>query len=265
MRLLKKVLIVLAIGLVLVVAGAYFLQEKFIFLPSKLPQDFVYEFDHDFDEIFIDTEDGARLNALHFKQEKPRGIIVYYHGNAGDLSKWGQITSYFLQFNYEVLVMDYRGYGKSTGKLSEEALYKDAQLVYDKARELLPDRKIIVYGRSIGTAIASKIASKNDPATLILETPFYDFRKLVKQKAPYVPQALLKYDFPTAHFADDVKCKVLIIHGTDDGIVPFESGLELYKVLPEKTRSFVKVEGGKHNDLINFKEYRYAIRNELQL
>ena len=265
MRIIKKVLLFLAILLVVVVAGAYFLQEKFIFLPSKLSEEYVYEFEHDFDELFIETEDGAKLNALHFKNENPRGIIVYYHGNAGDLSKWGQITSHFMQYKYDVLVMDYRGYGKSTGKISEQALYSDAQLFYDKAKELVPNKRIIVYGRSIGTAMASYVASKNDPYTLILETPFYNFKKLVKQKVPYLPIGLLKYEFPTADFADDVKCKIVIIHGTDDGIVPYDSGKQLYMVLPEKQRNLVTIKGGKHNDLINFQEYRYAIGKELRL
>jgi pimeloyl-ACP methyl ester carboxylesterase len=160
--------------------------------------------------------------------------------------------------------MDYRGYGKSTGKLSEEILYKDAQLVYDKAKELLPDRRVIVYGRSIGTPIAAYVASKNDPNTLILETPFYNFKKLVKQTAPYVPLGLVKYEFPTADFADDVKCRIVIIHGTDDGIVPYESGQQLFMVLPEDQREMVKIEGGKHNDLFNFQEYNYAIGKELR-
>ncbi|NNF29756.1 MAG: alpha/beta hydrolase [Flavobacteriaceae bacterium] len=263
MRLLKKVLLFIVATIVIVLMGAYLLQEKFIFLPSKLPQEYVYEFDHDFEELFIETEDGARLNALHFKQENPRGIIVYYHGNAGDLSRWGEITSYFLQYNYEVLVMDYRTYGKSTGKISEKALYRDAQLFYNKAKELFPEGKIVVYGRSIGTPIAAYVASKNDPKKLILETPFYDFKKLVKDKFPLVPLGLLKYEFPTAHFADDVKCRIVIIHGTDDGIIPFEMGMQLYSVLPEEERNFITVKGGKHNDLITFQEYRLTIYKEL--
>jgi fermentation-respiration switch protein FrsA (DUF1100 family) len=188
---------------------------------------------------------------------------VYYHGNAGDLSRWGEVTSFFLQYNYEVLVMDYRTYGKSTGKLSEKALYSDAQLFYDKAKELFPEGKIIVYGRSLGTAMAAYVASKNKPKKLILETPFHDFKKLVQDKVPYVPIKLLKYDFPVAYFADDVKCRVVIIHGTDDGIVPFRFGETLYKVLPQEQRSFVTVEGGKHNDLINFPAYRLTIYKEL--
>lgn len=263
MKTLKRVFLFILAAAVIVIMGAYLLQEKFIFLPSKLPQEYVYEFDHDFEELFIDTEDGARLNALHFKQENPRGIIVYYHGNAGDLSRWGKVTSYFLQFNYEVLVMDYRTYGKSTGKLSEKALYSDAQLFYDKAKELFPEGNIIVYGRSLGTAMAAYVASKNKPKKLILETPFYDFRKLVQEKVPYLPIKLLKYDFPVAYFTDDVKCRIVIIHGTDDGVVPFEFGEKLYKTLPIEQRSFVTVDGGKHNDLINHQAYRLTIYKEL--
>jgi hypothetical protein len=263
MRLFKRILLFVVAAGVIVFMGAYLLQEKFIFLPSKLSQEYVYEFDHDFEELFIETEDGARLNALHFKQEQPRGIIVYYHGNAGDLSRWGEITSFFLQYNYEVLVMDYRTYGKSTGKISEKALYSDAQLFYNKAKELFPEGKIIVYGRSIGTPIAAYVASRNDPKKLILETPFYDFKKLVKNKFPLVPVGLLKYEFPTANFTDDVKCRIVIIHGTDDGIVPFEMATLLYKTMPEEERNFVTVKGGKHNDLITFPEYRLMIYKEL--
>ena len=172
MRALKRILLFVVSAGIIVIMGAYLFQEKFIFLSTKLDQDYVYQFEHEFEELFIETEDGARLNGLHFKQENPRGIIVYYHGNAGDLSRWGLITSYFLKFNYEVLVMDYRGYGKSTGKISEAALYNDANLFYDKAKEQFPERNIIVYGRSLGTAIAANVASKNNPKKLVLETPF---------------------------------------------------------------------------------------------
>ena len=264
MRKLRRSLFFILIAGILVVMGAYLLQEKFIFLPSKLPQDYVYNFDHNFEELFVDTDDGARLNALHFRVEKPRGIVVYYHGNAGDLSRWGTICSSFLEHKYDVLVMDYRTYGKSTGKLSEDALYKDAELFYKKAQSLFPENKIIVYGRSIGTPLASYIASKNAPKKLILETPFYDFKKLVKAKVPYLPvNKLLKYDFPTSKFVKEVSCPITIIHGTDDGVVPFESGKLLYSIIPEEQRTMVRIKGGKHNDLITFPEYRMAIYKAL--
>lgn len=265
MRKIRNFLFFILFAGILVVMGTYLLQEKFIFLPTTLDRDYQYTFDQDFEELFIETSDGASLNALHFKLEKPRGIIVYYHGNAGDLSRWGNITSYFTEHNYEVLVMDYRTYGKSTGKLSEEALYSDASLFYEKAKQLFPENQIIVYGRSLGSAMASYVASKNKPKKLILETPFYDLRRLVKKKVSYFPaiSGLLKYKFPTAEFVNDVTCPITIIHGTKDGVVPFESAELLYSTIDPAQRKLVVVPEGKHNNLITFPHYTLAIQKEL--
>ncbi len=265
MRKIKKLLLFILFTGIIIVMAAYLLQEKLIFLPTRLSQEYVYNFDHDHEELFIDTPDGARLNALHFKLEDPKGIIVYYHGNAGDLSRWGVVTSYFLQYNYEVLVMDYRTYGKSTGKLSEDALYADAILFYEKAKELFIEDRIVVYGRSLGTSIASYVAANNAPKKLILESPFCDFKKLVKAKVPYLPvDKLLKYNFPTAKFAAEVTCPITIIHGTDDEVVPYESGKKLFSVLSKEKHTMVTVEGGGHNDLVNFPAYQRSIDKELQ-
>lgn len=260
----KQIVIALLLLAGVFFMGTYYLQEKFIFLPTKLEQDYQYSFDADFEELFFETEDGARLNALHLKAEKPRGIIVYYHGNAGDLSRWGSICTYFLEHNYDVLVWDYRTYGKSTGKLSEAAMYEDAKLIYKKAMEWYPEDKIVVYGRSLGTGLASFVASKYEPRRLILETPFYDFTSLVKEKVPYLPvDRLLKYRFNNAKHVDDVKCRIIIIHGDQDSVVPQSHGTRLYQVIPEELRKFVGIPGGKHNDLINFDKYRLTIYKEL--
>ncbi len=99
----------------------YFLQEKFIFLPSKLPQDYAYSFAFPHTEFNLETPDGAKLNGLHFKNGNSKGVILYFHGNAGDLSRWGEIALFFVEKQYDVVIMDYRTYGKSTGKLSPQA------------------------------------------------------------------------------------------------------------------------------------------------
>ncbi|NNE03974.1 MAG: alpha/beta hydrolase, partial [Eudoraea sp.] len=113
---------VLIVFIIFAASMLYFIQEKLIFLPTKLPVDFEYSFQYPFEEVFLTAEDGAVLNALHFKNKDPKGVILYFHGNAGDLSRWGQIATYFVKKNYDVVIMDYRTYGKSTGVLSEEAL-----------------------------------------------------------------------------------------------------------------------------------------------
>jgi len=132
-------------------SALYFLQEKILFRPTVLNQTYVYKFSHPFEELFLKADDNAMINVLHFKAEQPKGVILYFHGNAGDLSRWGNITSYFVERNYDVLVMDYRTYGKSTGALSEHALYSDAQMCYDYLKDRYNENDITIYGRSLGT------------------------------------------------------------------------------------------------------------------
>ena len=260
----KRILLLVLATILLGITGLYFFQEKMIFHPTVLQQDYSFNFEQDFEELFLKADDGAVLNALHFKLEHPRGIIVYYHGNAGDLSRWGTIVTPFLDYKYEVLIMDYRSYGKSTGIISEAALYSDAQLFYNEAKSLFPEDKIVVYGRSLGTAMATYVASNNQPQQLILETPFYDFKELARQKMLNLPIAgLLKYEFPSYRFIKTVDCPVTVIHGTADRVVPYTSGLELYHAIPGKQRMLVKIKGGTHNDLIRYPAFHDAISDAL--
>ncbi|MBA6154062.1 alpha/beta hydrolase [Gelidibacter gilvus] len=246
-------------------ASLYFLQEKILFMPTVLPQDFQYEFNHPFEELFLKTDEDAVINALHFKTENPKGVILYFHGNAGDLSQWGTIAEYFVNMNYNVFIMDYRTYGKSTGKLSEAALYKDAQYCYDYLKQSYSDSDISLYGRSLGTGIAAYLASKNKPKQLILETPYYSMTDVAKSRFPFLPiEKLLQYKFPTNEFITLVECPIVIFHGTADGVVPFESGHKLFEIAPKQHTTFVKIEGGGHNNLIEFEAYRTGIQNVLK-
>lgn len=243
----------------------YFLQEKLIFLPTKLDQGYEYVFDQPFTEFFLNSEDGARLNALHFKNENPKGVILYFHGNAGDLSRWGNITSFFVDKNYDVILMDYRTYGKSTGKLSEEALYADAQLFYDYAKQLYDENMIVIYGRSLGTGIAACIASKNNPDKLVLETPYYSLMDVAKSRFPFLPiETLMKYKIPSNEFIKKVNCPITIFHGTDDAVVPYDSGKRLFDCIEHSKKQFITIDRGGHNNLIEFRIYLESINNILK-
>ncbi|MBT8324158.1 MAG: alpha/beta hydrolase [Winogradskyella sp.] len=259
-RKLKGLLIILLSLYLMLGSSLYFLQEKLIFRPTPLDQDFVYSFNHNFEELFFNTPDGATLNALHFKSLDPKGVILYFHGNAGNLARWGKITEYFVDLNYDVLVMDYRTYGKSTGKLSEQALYDDALLFYKFLIKSYDPSEIILYGRSLGTGLATKLASKVNINQLILETPFYSIEDVAKSRFPIFPVgSLLQYELPSYKYLNSVKCPVTIIHGTSDGVVPYESGLKLAEStnIPVK---FVKIEGGSHNNLVSFNRYHETIK-----
>jgi len=242
-----------------------FFQEKLIFLPTTLSQDFEYSFSTPFEELFITTEDDARLNALHFKTENPKGVILYFHGNAGNLDRWGEITSEFTKLQYDVLVMDYRTYGKSTGKLSEKALYDDAQLFYNHLLKTYKEEEIIIYGRSLGTGIASHIASQNKPLKLILETPYFNLLEIAQKRFSFLPiKLLLKYEFPSNEFINVVTCPIAIFHGTNDNVIPFESGKKLFESIIQNEKEFFLIENGEHNNLSNFEAFHNGIQKTLK-
>lgn len=257
---LKKALKVLLVLYVMIGASLYFLQEKLLFLPTILEQGYQYEFNYPFDEVFLEPADDVSINAIHFKTENPKGVILYFHGNAGDLSRWGTIAEFLVAKNYDVFIMDYRTYGKSKGKLSEAAFYEDAQYCYDYLLKQYSESDIVLYGRSLGTGMANYLASKNNPKQLILETPYYSILDVAKHRFPIFPvKTLLRYEFPSNEFIVDVKCPITIVHGTEDSVVPYASAEKLNTVAPTDKTTFITIEGGNHNDLVEFERYRNAI------
>ncbi|HLX90493.1 MAG TPA: alpha/beta fold hydrolase, partial [Puia sp.] len=168
-------------GIVLLTVIAYFLQDLFIFRPEKLPADFTYRYDTPFKELFFDIEPGVRINGLHFYRPAPFGLILYFHGNTRSIKGWAKYAHDFYRYNYDVVLVDYRGFGKSTGRRSEKEILDDLQFVYSRLAAQYGEQHIIVYGRSIGSGFAAKIASDNNPRYLILDSPYYSFQKVVER------------------------------------------------------------------------------------
>ncbi|MBN1696773.1 MAG: alpha/beta hydrolase [Spirochaetales bacterium] len=236
----------------------YFYQEKLIFYPEKLPRDYAFRFSHAFVEHFFVTDTGTVINALHFHLELPKGVVLYFHGNMGSLRTWGDASPPFLDLGYDVLVFDYRGYGKSTGNISEEGLYHDALFLYDRLAEQYGEGRIVVYGRSIGSGIAVNLSSHRHPAKLVLEAPLYSMKDLVRRHFPWLPVFLLRYRFRSDLAIGETACPVAIFHGTDDEVIPYESALKLVKHA-KPGDLFFPIEGGRHNDLSRFPGYRNTL------
>lgn len=257
--------IILILIVVLYVLGGLFLylfQEKLIFRPDPLPQDFQYRFDAEFDEINMEMEDGSIINGLHFKSDNPQGLILYFHGNAGELSRWGEVVIPFLKYNQDVLIIDYRGYGKSTGKRTKKALLEDAEAVYAQATALYPQEKITVYGRSLGCSFATHVAAEFSPKQVILESPFYSVADVASSFAWMYPvDRMIRFNFRNDRNLKKVDSSIIIIHGTDDLVVPFESGQKLAGV--SDRIDFLEIRGGGHNDLAEFKDYWDLIGSRL--
>lgn len=264
----KRVLVALFIILnlyAILCGGLYFFQENLLFHPQQLPVDYVFEFDQPSSEIWLDAADGARLNGLHFEVKNPKGVILYYHGNAGSLARWGDIVGFFVKKQFSVIVMDYRQYGKSGGTLSQDNLYEDSLLWYAFAKAQYPKTPMTVYGRSLGTTFAAYVASQKAVEQLILETPFYSIEDEAHARFPILPTgSLLKYKFPTYTFVSRLRTnKVTIFHGTEDNVVDYEHGKRMYGEIRAENKTFITIPNGGHNNLIDFEEYRNGIEKRL--
>jgi len=242
----------------------YFIQEKFIFNPEKLKQDFQFKYDIPFKEYFFDVAPGVRINGLHFFREKPAGLILYFHGNSRSIKGWAKYSRDFYRYNYDVVLVDYRGFGKSTGKRSEKEMLDDMQFVYDTLLKTYPEHHIIAYGRSIGSGFAAKIASDNKPRYLILDAPYYSFTKVAERFLPILPvRFVLRYKLRTDKWIRRVNCHTYIIHGTRDMLIPIRHSKKLQQLNPNKI-TLIRIHGGGHNNLPRFDEYHNFIRDILK-
>ena len=252
-----------------VVISAYFLvgvvihffPEKFIFFwPNKLSLNQPFKFDQPFEEVFIDS-----INGLLFRGEgNPKGVVLYFHGNSGNLQRWGNYARDFTRLGYDFFAIDYPGYGKTKGIPSENALYESAQSAYDWVRERYSSDAIILYGRSLGSAPASYLSHRVEARMLILETPFYNFEDLY-QKHPILSFYPLhpKSKFPVNEYIENAVIPVYIFHGTKDGIVPLASAIRLQPLLKEEGR-FSIIEGARHRNLSEFEAYHLRLQSILE-
>lgn len=249
----------------------YIQQEELLFQKTTLPGDYSFTFAESFEELFLDTEKGARINALYFTTENPKGVVLYFHGRGGNLSdRWGPLSKEFTSRGYNFFIMDYRGFGKSKGKLSERAICHDADYCYDYLTKKFREDQIVVYGRSLGTGIATFVASHHDPKTLVLEAPYFSVLDLIPRQHPYLPRflvpLLIKYHFRTDKWIVHVDAPIHIFHGTDDELVPYHSSTRLLKLIKEKKdATLIPIKNGKHSHLRRHPEYQIGLTEILSL
>jgi alpha-beta hydrolase superfamily lysophospholipase len=258
-----KISVTLSILYITLCGLLFVFQEKFIFFPEKLDQNYAFTFEHKFEEIYFKTSDEIKLHGLLFKSYNSNGLIFYLHGNAGSLRSWGEVAKTYTALNYDVFIMDYRGYGKSEGSISrEEQLYQDVQTVYAEITKRYNEEATIVLGYSIGTGPAARIAAINSPKLLILQAPYYSLTDLMKNLYPIIPAFLLKYKFETNEYIRDCAVPIVIFHGTNDEVVNYESSIKLKKFLKPGDK-FITLNGQRHNGMTDNPEYRVEIEKLL--
>ena len=256
----SAVLFLLIVSVVL-----YLVQDRIIFHAEKLPVNYKFSFKTDFEEIHLKTNDNETLNGLLFKTKEPKGVILFFHNHSGNVEHWSRSATYANHLKCDTLLMDYRGYGKSTGSYNEKLMYEDAKLWYTFVKNLYDESLITVYGRGIGATFATYVASLNNPKRLLLESPMYDLIFTSRHLYPYIPFQILilKYKFRTADFIKDVKCKTYIFHGEQNTLVNYKNSVKLYELNKDNIELLI-IPDGNHYNLVNHKIYLNKIKEILK-
>lgn len=262
----KFLLAVGAIPLLLylsILALMYFFQERLIFLPSRLAKSFEFSFKLPFREHYLPVGDAV-LHGLVFEKPNAIGTIVYFHGNAGALNSWGDVSYDFERFPYHLVIFDYRGYGKSSGIItSEKVLQDDAEAIHRFVDDTFGEGERIIVGRSIGTGVASWLAAKYPPKLLVLETPYETLPDLVKIIYPFVPRFLVRYELANREWIRNQPYPIELIHGDRDDLIPHRCSQQLAKIGPHIRLN--TIEGGAHNNISSFPAYHETLTKIFQV
>jgi fermentation-respiration switch protein FrsA (DUF1100 family) len=220
------------------------------------------EWGMDYEDVTLHTDDGVDLHGWFIPRPGARKVILFFHGNAGNISHRADSVSIFHRLGLNIFIFDYRGFGRSQGSISEQGLYRDARAAWKwlmVKKGFLPE-EIILFGRSLGGVVAAKLASEVQPAGLILESSFSSARDAARAIFPLLSWIVLRrYEFNAAEYVKQAACPILVLHSRDDEILPYRLGRRLYDAAPQPKR-FVELVGG-HNDgfLLSQPAYEQAI------
>ncbi|MFH2138945.1 MAG: alpha/beta hydrolase [Candidatus Omnitrophota bacterium] len=226
---------------------ARYLERSSLYYPDKNTESTPQDAGITYEDVFFSAADKVKLHGW-FIPAAGLNTIIFCHGNGGNISHRIDKISFFHNLGVNIFMFDYRGYGKSAGRPSEAGLYQDAQAAYEyvKSRTASEKQKIIIYGESLGGAVAVDLASKVKADGLILESTFSNVADMARVIYPFLPEFLIKSKFNSIAKITDIKIPKLFMHSEDDNIVPFKLGKKLFDTagLP---KTFLKIEG-IHND-----------------
>ncbi len=246
-----KLILSLALGYGILAATTYLMQGRMLYLSGMPGRELTMtpaDLGLDFEDVSIEADDGVMLHGWFINGETPK-ILLFFHGNAGNISHRLESIRQFLGLGLSVFIIDYRGYGQSAGKTTERGLYRDGEAAWRylvETRGARPD-DVVVFGRSLGASVAARLASRRRPAALILESAFTSVPDVAEELYPWLPvRWLSRLRHPTRDDVREVRCPVLIVHSLDDEIIPYHHGERLFEAAPEP-RMLLTLRG-THND-----------------
>lgn len=240
---------------VLLALMLFLFQEKMVFLPNipgrtltATPKDAGF----DFEDVMLETSDGLKLHGWYVPAAQTSGVVLFLHGNAGNISHRLDSIAIFHELGLDTLIIDYRGYGRSQGKPSERGTYLDAEAAWHylvSSRGVAADR-VIVFGRSLGGAVAAWLANQYTPAALIIESSFSSALDIARKLYPFMPVRLItRLEFPVSLHVSRLQCPLLVVHSRDDEIIPFTMAEAIYDSAAEP-KTLLEIWGDHNNGFL---------------
>jgi len=230
----------------------YFMQSGLIFYPNMPGRNLVSTPENiglTYQDVEFVTEDKVKLHGWFIPNKNAKGTVLFFHGNAGNISHRLDSIAIFNRLELNVFIIDYRGYGQSEGKITEKGTYLDAEAAWNYLIHTrgISEKQIIIFGRSLGASIASRLASKHTPAALIIESGFTSVPSMGQRFYPFLPiRWLTHFRYDTKQYVKNISSPVLVAHSKDDEIIPYQEGREIFEAAPEP-KQFLEMQGG-HND-----------------
>ena len=257
MRTLISLLSIAASIYLLLSLALYFLQGKMVFLsnlPGRALTASPADIGLEFEEVSLPTSDDERLHGWYVPATNSRsgvgnGVVLFFHGNAGNISHRLDSIEIFHRLGLDTLIIDYRGYGQSSGKATEQGTYLDAEAAWSYLVEArrVPADQIIVFGRSLGGAVGAWLGAQHTPAAVIIESSFTSGVDMARQLYPFLPaQLITRLRYPVVEYVSRLDCPVLVVHSRNDEIIPFEMGQSLFAAAKQR-KSFLELRGDHNN------------------
>jgi fermentation-respiration switch protein FrsA (DUF1100 family) len=256
-----KFILFVAAGYVVLVVLVYFMQGRMVYLagvPGRTLTMIPADIGLTYQDVSIETTDGVTLHGWFIAGQSSQ-VLLFFHGNAGNISHRLDSIRQFHSLGLSILIIDYRGYGQSAGRTTEMGMYRDADAAW---RYLIESRgivanDIVIFGRSLGGSVASRLASENQPLALIVESSFTSIPDIAQDLYPWLPARWLsRLNHATREYVRDVRCPILVIHSRDDEIIPFRHGETIFASANEP-RTLLTLRGG-HNDAFLIDESVYV-------
>lgn len=240
----------------------YFNQSKYVYFPTyeivSTPSDagLFYE------DIMLETSDGINISAWYIPSENPRGTVLFFHGNGGNISHRIEFIEMFYSINLSTFIIDYRGYGKSEGVPTEEGTYLDAEAAWNylvEEKKIEPS-SIIIYGRSLGGPIGARIAEKYKPKAFILDSTFTSIKDIGAKLYPFLPvRKFFKFEYNTIEYLKGVDCPVLVIHSRADNYIPFSHAQKLLETIDSRKELVETLGDHNTNFMVSREDYKNSI------